>query len=312
MAWRRNLWFVMTALPLAIGGCEGTAGVDGANGPAGPAGSNGPTGPGGSTGPAGPTGSSGPAGTTGATGPAGTTGPAGEAGVTPALAGTITGTLTYKPGATAIPASGVTISLSPDVGVAAATSGADGTFSLDNVPVGVYSVKFSGNAFADAQVDNVIVNAGQTVALSQLLVATNPLVLTAPVASAPAGFNKAGVQLDITVAGGKAPYTYAWTAKTANPTTVALSDAAAKNPTFTTGTLADIIASGKVIGIGEGLLRAGFAPISAQQLAQMTYNFDCKVTDADGFTKTVTVAVPPATLAQGNKRCCPNRTRSSS
>ncbi|MBI5527413.1 MAG: hypothetical protein HY897_13855, partial [Deltaproteobacteria bacterium] len=141
------------------------------------------------------------------------------------------------------------------------------------------------------------VTGGASIAVTAKLTAVNPLVLTAPVASKPVGFG-AAAQFDITVSGGTEPYTYAWSVKTA-PTTVTLSDAAAKNPTFTTGTLADVLAGGKVTGL-TGLERKGFVPVSANQLTQMSYVYNVKVTDAAGFTKTVAVTVPTATLAQGN------------
>jgi hypothetical protein len=215
----------------------------------------------------------------------------------PALTGTISGTLTFKPAATAIPAPGVNVNVVPDVGLTAAVSTATGTYTLANVPIGVYTVKFTGAAYADAQTDGVVVALGKTVTVDKLLVGNNPLVVTAPVATKPVGFG-ASAQLDVTVTGGTTPYTFAWTAKS-TPTTAALSNAAIKNPTFTTGTLAAVIAGGKVTGL-TGLTRAGFVPVSANQLSQMSYSYDCKVTDAQGFTKTVTVTIPTATLAQGN------------
>jgi hypothetical protein len=244
------------------------------------------------------------AGCTGGTGPAGPIGPTGPGG---GSTGTIAGTLTYNPGTGAIPAPSVSVNVLPDVGLTAAVSAADGTYELANVPVGVYTVAFSGSGYASDQATNVSVIATRTTTVSKLLVATNPIVLAAVAARAPAGFGKPAT-LAVTVSGGTAPYTYAWTARSANPTGVTLSSATAASPTFTTGTFAEVLAGGKVIGLGSPgnpdpamvYPRAGFVSISTQQLAQMTYNFDCKVTDAVGFSKTVTVAVPPATLSQGN------------
>lgn len=125
-----------------------------------------------------------------------------------------------------------------------------------------------------------------------------PMVLTAPVAAAPAGFG-ATVRLGVTVSGGTPPYTFAWSARATNATAVTLSDAAVQSPTFTTGTLKEVLASGRVLGV-TGLDRLGFVPISTQQLSQMTYKFDCKVTDSAGFSRTVALAVPPATPVRGD------------
>ncbi len=241
----------------------------------------------------------------GDTGPAGATGATGANGIS---TGTITGTLTYDPGTGEIPAPNISVNVTPAVvGLPSATSAADGTYELANVPIGVYTVTFSATGFVADQITGVSVVAGQTSTASKKLVAANPIVLAAVAATAPAGFGQTAT-LAVTVSGGTGPYTYVWTPKAANPTAVTLDTTNPANPTFTTGTFAQVLASGKVIGLGspgnpDPLMtypRTGFVSISTQQLAQMTYNFDCKVTDAVGFSKTVTVARPPATLAQGN------------
>jgi nitrate/TMAO reductase-like tetraheme cytochrome c subunit len=74
-----------------------------------------------------------------------------------------------------------------------------------------------------------------------------------------------------------------------------------------------MIAGGKAIGFGpslgddgkpirdsDGNPRNEFLGVSVQQVAQLTYNFDVLVKDQVGFEKKLTVAVPTATLAQGN------------
>lgn len=206
--------------------------------------------------------------------------------------GTVNGTLTGDIGG---PAEGVAVATVPDVGVTDTTDSA-GQFTLV-LPVGVYTIKLTSANYASKDLANVTVTAGGNINLTATLTANNPIVLTAPVASAPVGFGTAGVTLSVGVAGGTAPYTYAWSVKTA-PTSVTLSSATAAAPTFTTGTLAAVLAGGKVIGV-TGLARLGFVPVSAQQLVQMSYIFNVEVTDAEGFKKTSSVTIPPATLAQG-------------
>jgi hypothetical protein len=273
---------------------------------------------------AGSKGDTGAQGTTGATGPTGPAGAPGAPGSPGVSTGILSGNLTYQPNPAASPlppalaASNVKVATVPDSGVSAVTDAA-GDFELAGVPVGIYTVKFSGDGFADLLISGVSVIAGKSITVKTtsstgqpLLVATNPLVLAPLVASAPARFN-APATLSVTVAGGTAPYKYKWVAAAANPTSVTLSSTTVASPTFTTGTLAAILASGKVIGFGKvtgfdnsGKLlfetnpQVGFLSISNQQLTQMTYNFTVTVTDAVGFVKSATVAVPPATLAQGN------------
>ncbi len=252
-------------------------------------------------------GSPGPTGVTGSTGP---TGPSGTS------TGTISGTLTYKPAGTALPATAVTVTTLPDSGVTA-TSGADGTYTL-NVPIGVYTVQFSGNAFASAQVANVSVVAGGNATVNQLLTATNPLVVTSALSSGPVGFGQQ-VTLGVTVSGSSGPYTYAWTPKAANPTAVTLDSATSATPRFTTGALTDIAASSATLlaayqaALASGATgaalppqpaafslppRVAFVGVSTTERAWMTYNFDCTVTDTStGWKKTVTVAAIPTTLA---------------
>ncbi|HEY6909339.1 MAG TPA: hypothetical protein VI356_08220 [Myxococcales bacterium] len=260
---------------------------------------------------AGCAGDKGPAGTPGAPGDTGSAGPTGPAGAPGISTGTISGVLTYKPGSTELPASNVNVATIP--ATVTAVTDAAGAFELADVPIGVYSVKFTGNAFSSLQVDGVSVQATKNTLVSRVLTATNPIVLVAPVASAPAGFGKQ-VTLGVTVSGGTPPYTYKWVPSAANPTAVTLSADNVAAPNFTTGTLASILAVdssktfrlGKVSDFATGSLayipspQFGFVPVSAKQLATITYNFTVTVTDKVGFAKSATVAIPPATLAQGS------------
>jgi len=261
-------------------------------------------------------GDTGPAGANGSDGAAGSPGAPGSNGVS---TGSITGVLTYQPNPAAnplpaaLPASHVTVTdISITDSVVSTTTDATGSYTLGNIPAGIHSLTFSGNTFATLEVDGVSVLATKTTTVSRLLSATNPIALTPVAAVAPAGFN-APAALGVAVAGGTAPYTYAWVAAPANPTVVTLSSSTAAAPTFTTGSLAAVIASNKVMGLGQVSSfdsndvqsfvadpRIGFLGVSAQQLSQMTYNFTVTVTDAVGFVRSATVAVPPATLAQGN------------
>jgi len=295
-------------------GAKGDTGIRGATGPQGEMGNTGATGAVGATGPQGEIGATGPQGEIGATGPQGEIGATGADGAPGISTGTLTGILTYKPSTTAaaIAARGVVVGLVPTAGVTSALTDATGAYSFASVPVGVYTVKFSGKGFTAVNVANVTVLATQTTTVSQVLSGwkpdfanDNPIVAAGKVFTAPARFGTTA-QIDVTVT---APvdsstdgtgFTYAWTKGTANPTAVTLSSDTAKNPTFPMPTLAAVLASGKIIGV-EGLEREGFVPVSAQQLAQMTYNFTCTITDvASGYAKSVSVAVPPATLAPGN------------
>jgi hypothetical protein len=260
----------------------------------------------GDTGPAGPKGDPGTTGTTGPQGDVGPTGPSGPSGPSGVSVGTISGTATYQPGATTFQASAVTVSTIPDSGVTAQTA-ADGSYTL-SVPIGIYAVRFTGTGFTTFTSPAVTVIAGGAAHVDALLTASNPVVATAVPATRPAGFGQT-VTLGVNVSGGTAPYTYSWVARAANPTVAPVSSATDAAPTITTGAFADILASGKVVGLNypaktfdplAAVDRAQFVGVSAQQVAQMTYAYDVTVTDASGFAKTVTVSVPTASLAQGN------------
>ncbi len=225
----------------------------------------------------------------------GCSGSKGDAGAAGTSTGTVSGKLTYVVGTTTYPATAVNVSFIPNVGVTA-TSDATGAYTA-TLPVGVYSVVFQGNAFAKAQIDGVSIVAGNNYGLDKVLVANNPLVVTANVSANAAGFNQS-VTLGVNVSGGTAPYTYKWAplAPDMNPTTPALSSTTAAAPTFTTGSYAAIRAGIKFAKFAPLAARPAFLGITTTQKQYMTYNFNCTVTDAVGFAKTVTVAVSPVTL----------------
>ncbi|HET9552181.1 MAG TPA: hypothetical protein VFP50_04375 [Anaeromyxobacteraceae bacterium] len=223
------------------------------------------------------------------------TGSKGDQGAPGVSTGTVSGKLTWVVGSSTFPATGVAVSFLPDVGVTA-TSDATGAYTA-TLPVGVYSVVFQGNAFAKAQTDGVSVVAGNTYGLDKVLVANNPLVVTSAVSADAVGFGQT-VPLAVNVSGGTAPYTYSWAALSPdmNPTAAALTGATTATPSFTTGGFAEIVAGMKVAKMAALPTRPGFVGISTTQKQYMTYNFTCTVTDAVGFTKSVTVAVSPVTL----------------
>jgi hypothetical protein len=220
----------------------------------------------------------------------------GDTGAPGLSTGTVSGTLTYVVGTTSYPATGVTVSFVPNVGVTA-TSDATGAYSA-TVPVGVYSVVFQGNAFAQAQADGVSVVAGTASVADRVLVANNPLVVTSAVGANAAGFGQS-VTLGVNVSGGTAPYTYKWAPLTpnTNPTAVTLSSTTDAAPTFTTGSFPAIVAGMQVAKMAPMPARNAFVGITTTQKTAMAYNFTCTVTDAVGFKKSVTVAVSPVTLS---------------
>ncbi len=246
--------------------------------------------------------------------------------------GTVAGTLTYQPAGTSLPATNVDVTTVPAVtdssgAPVTAVSGADGAYSL-SLPVGVYTVQFAGNSFSTVQVAGVSVLAGKTTTVTKTLTATNPLVVTASSAIPdPAGFGST-VTLGVNVSGGTPPYTYAWAPGAENPTAATLSSTSAAAPTVTTAALEDVVAAlpdleavkayrfcpggpttCTIPGVGFGpvadaagnpLRDSQFLAIGADALVKMTYAFTCTVTDAQGFTRAVTVSVVPGTLAQAN------------
>ena len=267
-------------------------------------------------------------GATGAPGATGATGAPGTPGTNANATGSIQGQLTYLIGSTPANASAVQVATLP--ATSTATSDANGNYTLTNVPVGLYTVVFSGNGYTTAQVAGVSVVAGGTTSENYTLVAANPLVLTGSVT--PRGAVGFGTQVTATVtaSGGTGPYTYNWSwtpagnaPNTVNPTAIPLTQNG-NQASFTSDTFANIMAANTagtqtVVGLGYGigpnacvalggsdacqgfLGRAGYVGVTAQQVQQSTYSMNCTVTDTGtGWTKTISVAVPTMNLAQGS------------
>lgn len=117
------------------------------------------TGPAGPTGPVGPTGPEGPE---GPQGPAGMNGTNGTNGVDAVITGTISGTVTAKVGGA--PVMGASVATVP--ASSTAMTAADGTFSLANVKIGLYTVEVSATGYGTKSIAGVGVASGATSALT--------------------------------------------------------------------------------------------------------------------------------------------------
>ncbi len=237
----------------------------------------------------------------GDTGPAGATGATGANGIS---TGSIAGTLTFKitPTSSPSPATGVPVSAVVNGATAASTtSDSTGAYSL-TLPIGTYTVVFGDDVtYTKLQVDGIVVVAAPApYALSEVLTHKSPVIVTPGAIPNPAGFNQS-VTLSVSVTGGTAPYTYSWAPAATNPTAVTLSSATSATPSFTTDTLANILAGGKVVGLNLPN-RLSFVGVSTTQLASMTYNFNVTVTDAQGYVSTAMVGAVPSTLTQAEPK----------
>ena len=251
-------------------------------------------------------------GPTGTTGPTGATGAQGSQGTSAVPTGTIKGILTYAPtSSNSYPATGVSVTVSPDVGLSPVLSGSDGSFNL-TVPVGVYTVSFAGPGFVAAELKGVTVVAGQVAPASMVLTATLPFAAV-PAANIPnpAGFGQT-VTVGVTilkngqVVSDTSGYTFAWSVASAPVATssVAISNPGAQSFTFTTDTFATISQSTSLVGFTVPA-RASLVGVTYAQMVAMTYDFSCTVTDPQGFTTQVAVGVMPAMTTAGNTALAP-------
>ncbi len=241
-------------------------------------------------------------GDTGPIGPTGPTGPTGPGGVS---MGTINGKVQATSADGSIVYAGgvpdVTVRTEQDVGVAPATTDAAGNYALAGVPIGAHAILFERAGLATQRLSPVLVSAGQTTTLDAKM-PYSAIALSIKGASAaidipsPAGFGQF-VAMTAVATGATGPVTYTWSI-TAGPTaaTVTPDAADASKASLTTGTLAEIVAGGKVNAPPLAFpSRAAFITVSPGQLARMSYTV--KVTANDGqYQQTATATVAPATL----------------
>lgn len=278
MELQRRVLAVLTAVALASAGCSGGNGASvsdkGSNVEAVTACGN--TDCTGAPGPQGPP------------GPQGEQGPAGEPGV---FMGEVKGTVTSSSASKTFPVAGVLVSFEPNVGVTAMTD-ANGFFTA-KVPVGVYTVTFSKSpGIASTSFPNVSVVAGGVVTLNKAL-AYSPLALKFTSGVTPyAGLGKP-VTLVTSLDGATGPVTYRWSFTSGPYSAVPPLNVGADGTraSFTTGLLADLIASGKVnnppLDIPD---RASFVAISPGQAAKMSYVVAVEVNDGT-FTQKASATV---------------------
>jgi hypothetical protein len=279
---RRTGTFLLAGL-LALAGCQGEKGPQGDVGPTGPGGSTGPTGPIGPTGPGGPTGPTGPQGSVGPTGPQG------EPGVS---TGTLSGVVKSQAGDVL---AGIAVAIDP-LGYSAQT-GADGAYTIPNVPAGVYAVTFSGTNVAAKTISNVSMLAGQTITKDATLVFSPIKIAFVTPPTFPVGFGTdVTVNANVTVTGATGTLVSTWSLT--GPTGAAITPADA-SATFTTGTVGQLLAGGKV-QYWNVPARKGLVSITNGQTAYMSYVAKLSVSDGK-YTQTSTVTIPVSMATMGGK-----------
>lgn len=225
----------------------------------------------------------------GATGPTGANGNDGAPG---SSVGSITGTIQVAGGA-GVP--GAVVSTTP-LDIASAPTGADGQFTIANVPIGTYTLSVSGPKITGITIPNVVVVGATATPIGTKTVAYTPISLTVGATPIPAGFGKA-VPLSVTVTGATGPVTYAWS-QVSGPTPAAFDDAASATPTFTTATFEAMIAAGKLRNLTVPPARNGLLALTAQHVTNSTYNLKVDVSDGK-FTQSKTFSIVTAVVSAG-------------
>ena len=232
------------------------------------------------------------AGCKGDKGPAGATGPTGDTGQSGVSTGSITGTLQVAGGA-GVP--GAIVTTSP-LDIASAPTGADGQFTIANVPIGTYSLSVAGPRVTGITVPGVVVVAQTPTSIGTKVLAYTPIDIAAIVTPVPAGFGKA-VPLSATVTGATGPLTYTWS-QVSGPTAAAFSDPASATPTFTTGTFEAMVAGGKLRNLTAPPARNGLLALSAQHVTNSTYSLKLTVSDGQ-YTQSRTFSIVTALVSAG-------------
>ncbi len=235
----------------------------------------------------------------GDTGAAGATGPTGPTGSGGTSTGTVSGKLTVTGGTLPVP--NVAVKATPTNNTA--TSASDGTYSLI-LPIGTYSIAFSGTGIQTVTVANVSVVAGTTTTLDQSFAYT-PIKIdiaasdyagqwntTEPFTG---GFGKT-ISLKATVTGATGTPTYSWTLAGGPSGSAAIVGGATTDTVqFQAGTFAE--ATANLVGFIVPP-RPGFIGVSRQQQIDMSWTLKVTVTDAAGYSQNESVIVSPATVTQ--------------
>ncbi len=220
-------------------------------------------------------------------------GPQGNPGEPGVSTGTITGTLQVTGGA---PVPNATVAITTpgvSLGISAQTL-ANGTFTLQNVPIGTHTLTVSGTGVTQTTFTNIVVVAQTTTDIGVKTIAYSPMTISFAAVPSPAGFGKA-IPLSATVAGAPGAITYAWTVS--GPTAAGLSSTTVANPTFTTPTFQELVDSG-VVKFLKVPNRAGVINMSAQQQTYATCTLHLTVTSG-GYTQSKDLAISPAGWIQG-------------
>lgn len=228
----------------------------------------------------------------GCKGDTGATGANGNDGTPGSSVGIITGAIQVSGGAGVPGAVVTTIPLN----IASAPTGADGQFTISNVPIGTYTLSVSGPRITGITIPNVVVVAGTATPVGAQTVAFTPIDLTVAATPIPAGFGKA-VPLSATVAGATGPVTYKWS-RVSGPTAAAFDDATIATPTFTTATFEAMIAAGKLRNLTAPPARDGLLTITAQHVTNSTYNLKLEVSDGK-YTQSKTFSIVTAVVSYG-------------
>ncbi len=228
------------------------------------------------------------------------TGDKGDTGGPGASTGSISGTLHDSDGA---PVPNATVAVTtPGTGLTiSATSAADGTFTLTNVPLGTHQLTVSGTGITTQTISNVVVVAQTTTNTGTTELTYTPYNIVFASVPNPAGFGTT-VQLTPTITrldgGTVGTLTYAWTI--ASGPTTATSAFSATNvaaPTFTTGTVTAMIAGGKLRNFRVAA-RDGLLGVTAQNVTDMTYTLNLAISDGQ-HSQSKTVTVPCAIVSSG-------------